>query len=350
MKTLQFTDIHFGKHQNSTQHNQDAIQCVLWVCALAKQYNCDRIVFNGDWHDDRNKLNIETLNYSYNALNVLNQQSIPVIMVVGNHDLYHRHNRDIDSLIFTNNMDNIVVIRQPTAIHDYLFCPFLFRDEYKLLKTVEQPYVIGHFEFNGFVVTGSSHTLTDKDDHKLYNQPKRIFSGHFHRRQQKDNVVYIGNTFPMDFGDVNDMARGCAIFDDAKPEAEQLRFFNWQDGPAYLSFKLSTVIDDPINVIRPNSHVDIIMDIPLSKRDAHLLPLQYISDCQLRSCTLTDPSIAQLKQSLSGGAKVCQDTIHDVANISNVDLMIKHMLADLDVPNIQNTRLLKMYDNLIENS
>jgi hypothetical protein len=40
-----------------------------------------------------------------------------------------------------------------------------------------------------------------------------VFSGHFHKRQSKANVWYIGNSFPHNYADAGDDARGMMILE-----------------------------------------------------------------------------------------------------------------------------------------
>ena len=50
----------------------------------------------------------------------------------------------------------------------------------------------------GTVYAGSMIKAEDLNHHGY------VFSGHFHRRQVKGNIHYIGNTFPHNYSDAND--------------------------------------------------------------------------------------------------------------------------------------------------
>jgi DNA repair exonuclease SbcCD nuclease subunit len=148
------------------------------------------------------------MKYSYLAAKKINDLGLPVFFVVGNHDLYHRHTREVHSVIPFQEFSNFRVIDSPTIIEEIhnkaLFSPFLFHDEYaKMTGYLKLPFWAGHFEFKDFMVTGYGMKMPTGPDAMDFKGPKYIVSGHFHKRQHSDNIVYIGNTFPMDFGDAS---------------------------------------------------------------------------------------------------------------------------------------------------
>ena len=89
-KAIAFTDIHFGHKANSTEHNEDCVQFIKWMIELAKEKNIETCLFLGDWHHNRQTVNVETLNYSYQGMKLLNDNFKETYFIVGNHDLYFR--------------------------------------------------------------------------------------------------------------------------------------------------------------------------------------------------------------------------------------------------------------------
>jgi metallophosphoesterase superfamily enzyme len=97
-KAAVFTDIHFGLKSNSITHNEDCLAFVQWAVAKAKEQGCETCFFLGDWHNNRAALNILTLNYSLRALEHMNDNFDAVYFIPGNHDLYYRDKRDVQSV------------------------------------------------------------------------------------------------------------------------------------------------------------------------------------------------------------------------------------------------------------
>jgi DNA repair exonuclease SbcCD nuclease subunit len=97
-KAAVFTDVHFGLKSNSTLHNEDCLAFVKWATAKALEEGCETCLFLGDWHNNRASINILTLGYSLRALEHLNDNFQRVYFIPGNHDLYYRDRRDIQSV------------------------------------------------------------------------------------------------------------------------------------------------------------------------------------------------------------------------------------------------------------
>jgi len=270
-KALSLTDIHWGAKNNSELHNQDCDNFINWVCELVRNDpTIDHIVFIGDWHENRTALNLTTLNYSLNGASKLNDLNVPVFFVIGNHDLYHRHTRAIHSVPHFANFKNFRIINEITQISDTivpcLMSPYLFPEEYEQLNqyATTNPIWWGHFEFKDFVITGYNIKMPngpEADDFKA----KRIFSGHFHKRQQTRHVTYIGNCFSTSFGDEGDTDRGVAIYDYA---TDDLSFINWPKCPLYLRIPLSSVVDNDTLTIPEQTRVKCVVDIAINYEDS----------------------------------------------------------------------------------
>ena len=184
------TDIHFGKKANSRTHNQDCLDFIEWFYQQVREDpEIDYVAFLGDWNENRSSINIDTLGYSYRGAKMLNDLGMPVYFVVGNHDLYQRHNREIHSIVPFQEFDNFKVINEPTVVKEIeggaLFCPYLFHDEYPgIKKHLSLPFWAGHFEFRGFKITNYGITTPTGPIPNEFAGPDHIVSGHFHKRQE----------------------------------------------------------------------------------------------------------------------------------------------------------------------
>jgi DNA repair exonuclease SbcCD nuclease subunit len=336
------SDIHFGKKSNSEQHNQDCLDYLTWFCNQVKNIkDIDYIGFLGDWNENRSALNIATLNYSYQGAKMLNNLGLPVFFCIGNHDLYHRHTREIHSIIPFQEFSNFAIINEPTVFSDVegkmLVCPYLFHDEYEqLLQYTNIPFWAGHFEFKGFIVTGYNIAMPTGPDHTLFKGPKYIASGHFHKRQYGGNVVYIGNCFPMDFGDIDDNQRGLMIYDHSK---QKMSFMDWPECPKYIKTTLTALLDGKV-IIPPNSRVKCVMDIPISFEESTSLKNELTETFNLRE--FVSEEAREVAEAISG------TIINDKDNIiiSSIDELIIQMLNSIDVANIDNDLLIEQYRKL----
>ncbi len=109
-KTAVLTDIHFGLKTNSVQHNEDCLNFVRWFCETAKQHGCETCIMMGDWHNNRAAINVVTLNYSLQSVELLGQSFDRVFFIPGNHDLYYRDKRDIQSTVWAKHIPNLHIM------------------------------------------------------------------------------------------------------------------------------------------------------------------------------------------------------------------------------------------------
>lgn len=343
-KALTLTDIHWGKKNNSQQHNDDCRDFILWVCNLVKEDpSIDHIIFMGDWFENRSSINIATLKNAYQGAKLLNALDIPVFMIIGNHDLYHRHTRNIHSLIMYDELSNFKVIDSPTVLEDTLYpvllCPFMFHDEYPSLKQyLDLKIWFGHFEFKGFEVTGAGMRMPIGPEAKEYIGPKFIFSGHFHKRQANEQIVYTGNCFPMDFGDAGDTHRGCMVFD---YETASPLFYDWPDAPTYVNTRLSAILDKTVEY-NTKSRIQCIVDIPLSFEEYTMLRDKFQENTHVREFVLIESP--ELSRAISDTDTEVQ--FDENTKLESVEELIMQMLNDVDTKIINQQLLLECYLNL----
>jgi DNA repair exonuclease SbcCD nuclease subunit len=344
IKTAAMTDIHFGAKSNSELHNQDCLRFVDWFCEqVKKDPKIDNVVFMGDWYENRSALNVMTLNYSYRGAKKLNDLGLPVYFIIGNHDLYHRHTRELYSPITMGEFDNFRIVNEPQIFPEIgqdgaLLCPYLFHEEYKnLVKYTNLKTWWGHFEFQGFIVTGHNVVMPNGPSAADFTGPTRIFSGHFHKRQIKNNIVYIGNTFPTTFGDAGDNDRGMAVYEH---ETDKLTFKNWADAPKYIKTTMSDILDNSVKIVK-DARVKCIVDVPISFEESTYLRQNFIEKFNLREFTMDE------SREITAALTDTQTSV-DLENIKldSVDDLVIQMLTDIDSEHIDNNLLIEQYQRI----
>ena len=328
-KTASFTDIHFGKRNNSIQHNQDCLDFIDWFVEKVKQEgDVSHIVFLGDFFENRNAVNVLTLDYAHIGLKKLDALGLPIILLVGNHDLHHRENRKVFSTKVFNDIKNVTVISEPTVYDaDTLFCPFMFKAEYPTLASFSKhKYWYGHFEFREFLVTGTNRIMDHGPDHTQFKAQKYIFSGHYHKRQCRDNVIFIGNTFPMDFGDADDAERGMMI---CNHSTEEVYFYDWEEAPIFVKTKLSDVVEGRWEP-RPKARIRCLLDMEITYSEAQVLKEEFVKAFDLREFAIEE-NILEKKDAVAG-----EEQNEDL--LENLDLSsLKDTVRGLLETGIQNT-------------
>lgn len=331
-KAAVFTDIHFGLKSNSISHNTDCNNFVDWFIEKAQAEGCETCLFLGDFHHNRSNINVLTLNYIMIALEKLGQSFETVYFLPGNHDLYYKDRRDIQSAIWAKHIPNIHIIEDWFSEGNVTIVPWLIGDDHKRVKKIKTKYVFGHFELPQFFMNAMirmpdhgdvrAEDFSDKIDH--------VFSGHFHKRQTSRNITYIGNAFPHNYADQGDDERGCMILEwDGEP-----KYYNWPACPKYRLMNLSALLNDAENLLSPNMHIRVTIDIPISYEEATFIKETFVEEYTLREMTL----IPQKDDNLDGT---------DAAiSYESVDQIVQTEIMNIDSDTFDNQILMTIYEDL----
>jgi DNA repair exonuclease SbcCD nuclease subunit len=332
-KAAVFTDIHFGLKSNSTLHNEDCLSFVKWATAKAREQGCETALFLGDWHNHRASINIVTLDYSLKALEHLNDNFDAVYFIPGNHDLYYRDRRDIQSVAWARNLPNIHICNDWHISGDVVIAPWLVGDDYKRITKLNAKYMFGHFELPGYLMNAMvampDHGDVRRED---FHGFEHVFTGHFHKRQTKNNITYIGNCFPHNYADAGDDDRGVMILEwDKEPE-----FHAWPDQPRYRVFGLANVIDNAAAILKPKMHVRVELDIDISYEEANFIKETFIKDYQLREMSLIPVKRGDVETDLAPGE----------VKFESVDQIVTDQLTGIESEFYDNRLLLQIYHSL----
>lgn len=282
-KAAVFTDIHFGLKSNSLQHNADCSNFVEWFIATAQAEGCETCFFLGDYNHHRAAINIQTLQFGLRSLERLSQSFEHVYFIAGNHDLFYRDKRDIHSIEWAKHLPNVTIIDNWFEAGNVVIAPWLVGDDWRQLENKQGKYLFGHFELPHFIL----NAMIEMPDHgelqvNHLSHFDYVFSGHFHKRQRKGNVIYIGNAFPHNFSDVNDDARGMMILEWGGEPA----FRTWADAPKFRVYSLSHLLENPDKLLLPNSYIKVNLDIDISFEESSFIRETFVPQYGLREMTL----------------------------------------------------------------
>ena len=332
-KTAVCTDIHFGLKSNSLVHNQDCSDFIDWFIATAKEQGCETGMFLGDWHHHRAAINLQTLHFSLKSLQKLSAAFENFYFIPGNHDLYYRDKRDIHGAEWAQHLPNIHVINDWFEQGNVVIAPWLVGDDYKRIQKLNAKYMFGHFELPHFKM----NAMVEMPDHgeiqvDNFNGIEQVFSGHFHLRQKKKNINYIGNCFPHNFADAGDADRGMMVLEWGKEE----QYFSWPGQPLYRVMKLSECIDHGADILQPNMHVRVELDIDISYEEANFIKDTFVRDFNLREMALIPSKRTDIDIDMAPGE----------VKFESVDQIVTDQLTNIESEFYDSKLLLKIYQNL----
>jgi len=332
-KVAAFTDLHIGLKSNSSLHNTDCEDFVDWFISQAKKENCETAIFLGDWHNNRNNINLSTLDVSIRCLEKLGAAFDQFFWFPGNHDLFYKDKRDIHSSSFGKHIPGVTVVDKKTTKEDVTLVPWLVGDEWKTMKGIKSKYVFGHFELPLFYM----NAMVQMPDHgelsaEFLKHPDYVFSGHFHKRQNKNNIWYIGNAFPHNFSDTWDDDRGMMVLEwGGAPQ-----FINWEDCPKYRTVKLSSLIDNADTILKSKMYVKVNLDIDISFEEANFIKETFITNYSVREISLIQDKVA-----LDGTVDEAIDT-----PFKNVNQIVTEQLINIDSEQFSKVKLLEIFNSI----
>jgi DNA repair exonuclease SbcCD nuclease subunit len=326
-----FTDIHYGLKQNSRQHLIDCDNFITWFIEEAKARNCETCIFLGDWHHHRASINIATMNSTIKDLKRLNDAFETVYFITGNHDLFYREKRDLNSIEFARDMSNIVMVDDHFLQDDVAIVPWLIGDEHKDVAKVKCKYMFGHFELPYFKM----NAMIEMPDHggiraDMLSGPEYVFSGHFHKRQYKGNIHYIGNAFPHNYADAQDNERGAMFLEwDGEPQ-----YVNWAECPKYVTMGLRQLLEAPEKYLDAQTHARVKLDVNISYEEANFIRETFAEQFKVREIQLLP--VKEEEEAFEGGE----------IQFESVDQIVIQQLETIESNLVDTGELVKIYRSL----
>ena len=329
-----FTDIHLGLKGNSKIHNEDCEEFIDWYIEQAQANGCETGIFCGDWHHNRNSLNLTTMDSTIRCMEKLGKSFENFYFFDGNHDLYYKDKRDVNSTAFAKHIPGITFIDKIYQEDDVALVPWLVGDEWKKIKNIKTKYLFGHFELPSFYMNAMVQMPdTGELQASHFEHQEYVFSCHFHKRQKQGKVHYLGNAFPHNYADAWDDDRGMMILD--KENNKEPQYINWDNCPKYRTIGLKRLLEDTDAVIKPKMYLRVTIDVPISFEEATFIKETFVTQYKCRELSLIPQK--QMEE-------ITTDV--DIQQFESVDQIVSGEIAAIDSDNFNKKMLLDIYNEL----
>ena len=231
MKIAIITDQHFGARNDSTSFLDFYQKFYDNIFFPALESNgITNVLVLGDTFDRRKYVNFYSFKRAREMFfDKLQNASISVYMLAGNHDTYYKNTNEVNSPdLLLHEYKNIQIIDNPIDIEIDgtkicmmpWICPDNYVDSIQHMKSTPADLCMGHFEIAGFAMYRGmeSHEGLSKETFQKFDM---VFSGHYHHRSNDNHIYYLGNPYELTWQDYND-PRGFHLFD---LTTRQLEFF-----------------------------------------------------------------------------------------------------------------------------
>lgn len=253
-KVILLGDLHFGKNKFSKTtlesqmnffHNQ------LFPYMISN--NIKHIIQAGDVFDNRITMDIEYFQLLQETFfDKMETYGFKFTCVVGNHDIYHRSSRDYTLLNTISRLyKNVTVInnRQEWSINGnrFYFVPWILPNETLTGDELTgMNYVMGHFEIQNFEMSKGhldDHSILSPEFFKKKRSLKKVYSGHYHIKAEKEKIEYLGTPYWLDWGDYG-TSRGFYVLDENMNET----YIENNQSIKYIKLKYSDKTDTPLRI------------------------------------------------------------------------------------------------------
>lgn len=205
-------DLHFGKNKFSKQTLESQMRFFReQLFPYMEDNGINTIVQVGDVFDNRIVIDIE---YQQTILteffDVVRDKGFTFLCLVGNHDIYHKSTREYTILNLIDRLyENVLVVNERTEINingkRCYFVPWILPNETLTGDELTgMNYVFGHFEIRNFEMTKGhldDHSMLSPEFFKKKRALKKVYSGHYHIKSEKEKITYLGTPYWLDWGD-----------------------------------------------------------------------------------------------------------------------------------------------------
>jgi len=292
----------------------------------ATQYKIKTIIFGGDVFEKASKIRNEVFVPFFLKLMELKEKGFELYFILGNHDIFNDYN---DSIVETFAPFGTVIKDSATLTIDNFQYDLLSytKDETKIpnkSKVLLTHLSIADFQFdNGYEADQKNGMSTD-----LFSNYDLVVSGHFHRHQEKKNIVYVGSPFQHNFGEEGQQ-KGFLVLD-----KDSYQFVEYNEAPTFLTIKA----EDFLKYDYKNKFVQV----EITNKVENFIKLKHI---------LYDKGAIEVKSYFK---KQNEDILLDAKKNLNIDengsviSSLREYLRSLGLEKIDNEKLISYFDELIK--
>lgn len=268
-------DVHCGAHSSDVDFHDYMAASFSDFFDYLKTNNIKQVIQLGDLFDVRKHLTTYSINwFKQHVIKPTIDSDIHWYVLIGNHDIYYRESLKLSSVkeLLEEYSQWFTVIDKPenwliNGDTEFLLVPWVCRENSEdvttAIKRSISKYCCGHFEFDGFELY-KGHQAKSHMTHSEYSKFNTVFSGHYHYKSTKDNILYTGTPYQLTWVDCN-TEKGFHVLDTQTDELEFVR----NHRTIYSMIKLSELQN--INAINPDDvtkkHVRIVIDVEISSKE-----------------------------------------------------------------------------------
>jgi DNA repair exonuclease SbcCD nuclease subunit len=188
-------------------HLSEGVTLLRWIESVIETKKPDVVVNLGDTLDTHSIIRAEVLSTVNDHLNRVADLKIPMIMVLGNHDMYKPNSSKYHALEVFKGRKNLVVVDDIAVLDGITYVPYL--SDPSSWPDITTDIAVTH---NTFMGADYGFKLADKGIPVDQVRCDLVVSGHIHKHQTLQSVFYPGTPIATSASDAN-QTKGLHILD-----------------------------------------------------------------------------------------------------------------------------------------
>ncbi len=264
-RTFIITDLHFGLRSNSMEwlELQKDYFYNFFIPLVKKHYKPGDVLFIlGDIFDNRQTIQVLVQDVVIKLIEDLCEIFSEVHLLIGNHDIFRKLDNEVTSTSCLKNIKGLTIYKQPKILNicnkRIAMMPWRkdIEQEVETLSTfVSADYLFCHSEVKGINLNKKSKQEVGIELESFKNF-KKIYSGHIHYSQKKNNFTFVGNPYQMTRSDMYNK-KGVYLIDFENNKEE---FFENTYSPQFIKLNIGDIfeitIEELIEKVK-NNFVDL---------------------------------------------------------------------------------------------
>ena len=254
-KLIIIGDTHFGVKRFSIDTLNDQLLLFEEQIFPYMEENNIKVIFQlGDLFDNRTSTDINFIHVlQKNFFNKLKEKGIVLHSLVGNHDIYFRESREVALVNFFRDLypENFILYENRTQINingnNTYIVPWIVKGEDLTYDEIKDSHtILGHFEIRHFALVKGHMDTNAKLTVNFFTENTKVqnvFSGHYHIKDTKGLVKYLGTPWQINWSDYNE-EKGFYVWD----EMDSLEFIENKSSKKYIKVKYNDSKDTDRNI------------------------------------------------------------------------------------------------------
>lgn len=228
MKIALFGDLHIFNHFGKTQFEDIAQSFLIYLFNYCKKNQINQVRFLGDWFHIKNKLYVPPFIKSIDILRDMKKSGIELTFLIGNHDAPQMGTTDHSIMYAFREYGKVVPLYDWEDIDGVRLHYLSYVEELPRFEYAENNILLAHLDIKNFAMD-NNFICSEGFSEESFEKFKFVFSGHFHRHQIRNNIVYVGSPYQTRFSERFDK-KGFIILD---TQAQSWQFQFYQDAPVF---------------------------------------------------------------------------------------------------------------------